>query len=171
MVRRVVDGRRPRPRYRQALERRVRRLPVRTQLFVVVPVEVDLIASRLVGLVDGIAHAEQDALLLGPPVVTLAHVEHERERMLGLLRHVREADDLVPHGHHGNLDSDHPTDIPRPPRTASINDPLRLEGAVGALDGVAVTLLADTENLTHLEEVHRAITEYRTRGIAGRHRR
>src|SRR5918995_5813985 len=75
VIRRVVDGRRPGPRYRQAPESRVGRLPVRSHLFVVVPVEVDLVASRLVSLVDGIAHAEQDTLLLGPPVITLAHVE------------------------------------------------------------------------------------------------
>src|SRR5215216_2027683 len=49
MVRRIVDGSRPRPRYRQAPERRVSGLPVRSHPLVVVPVEVDLIASRLVG--------------------------------------------------------------------------------------------------------------------------
>src|SRR5215211_7602246 len=171
MVRRVIDGRRPRPRYRQVLERRMCRLPVRTQLLVVVPVEVDLVASRLVSLVDGVAHAEQGPLLLGPPVVTLAHVEHERERMLGPLGHVRKADDLVPHRHHRNLDPDHAPDIPRPPRPARINDPLRLEGAAGTLHRVAVAFLANFQNLAHLEEVHRLITEHRTCGIAGRHRR
>src|SRR5215211_5786562 len=171
VVRRVVDGRSPRPRYRQTPERRVRRLPVRTQPLVVVPVEVDLVAPRLVSLVDGVAHAEQDALLLGPPVVTLAHVEHERERMLGAIGHVREADDLVPHGHHRDLHPDHPSDIPRPPRTARVHDPLRLEGAAGTLESVAATLLADTRHLAHLEEIHRVITEHRIRGIAGRHRR
>src|SRR5919112_1856612 len=67
MVRRIVDGSRPRPRYRQAPERRVSGLPVRSHPLVVVPVEVDLIASRLVGLVDGVTHAEQDTLLLPRP--------------------------------------------------------------------------------------------------------
>src|SRR5215212_4235474 len=106
VIRRVVDGRRPRPRYRQALERRVRGLPIGAQPLVVVPVEVDLVAPRFVRLVDGVAHAEQDPLLLGPPVVTLAHVEHERKRMFGPLGHVKEADSLVPHGHHRNLHPD-----------------------------------------------------------------
>src|SRR5829696_6338403 len=112
MVRRIVDGRRPRPRYRQGPERRVCRLPVRTQFLVVVPVKVDLVASRLVRLIDRVAHAKQNTLLLGSPVVTLAHIEHQRERMLGPLGHVREADYLVPHGHHGNLHPDHAADIP-----------------------------------------------------------
>src|SRR5215210_6670584 len=114
MIRRIVDGRRPGPRYRQALERRVCRLPVRAQPLIVVPVEVDLVTPRFVRLVDGIAHTEQDTLLLRPPVVTLAHVEHERERMLDPRGHVREADDLVPHGHHRNLYPDHPANVPRP---------------------------------------------------------
>src|SRR5215210_3399524 len=171
LVRRIVDGRRPRPRDRQASERRVRRLPVRAQPLVVVPVEVDLVPPRSVRLVHGIAHAQKNTLLLGPPVVTLAHVEHERERMLGPLGHVRKADDLVPHRHHRNLDPDHAPDIPRPPRPARINDPLRLEGAAGTLHRVAVAFLANFQNLAHLEEVHRLITEHRTCGIAGRHRR
>src|SRR5215213_1276711 len=171
VVRRVIDGRSPRSRDRQAPERRVRGLPVGAQPLVVVPVEVDLVAFRLVGLVDGVAHAEQDTLLLGPPVVTLAHVEHERERMLGPLGHVREADDLVPHGHHGNLHPDHPSNIPRPPRPAGVHDPLRLEGTAGTLDNEAVGLLADAGHLAHLEEIHRVITEHRIRGVAGSHRR
>src|SRR5215211_410573 len=62
VVRRVVDGRRPRPRDRQAPERRVRRLPIRAQSLVVVPVEVDLVASCLICLVNGVAHAKQDTL-------------------------------------------------------------------------------------------------------------
>src|SRR5215217_2289383 len=171
MVRRIVDGSRPRPRYRQAPERRVSRLPVRSHPLVVVPVEVDLIASRLVSLVDGVTHAEQDTLLLGPPVVTLAHVENERERMFGPLGHVREADDLVPHGHHGNLHPDHAADIPRPPRTSSVNYPLRLESAARTLDRVPPAPLLDARHLAHLEEVNRIIEEHRRCGIAGRHRR
>src|SRR5215210_5420256 len=171
VVRRVIDGRRPRPRYRQAPERRVSGLPVRAQPVVVVPVEVDLVASRLVSLVDGVAHAKQDTLLLGSPVVTLAHVEHQRERMLGPLRHVREADDLVPHGHHGNLHPDHAAHIPRPPRTSSIHYPLRLESAARTLDYVPPAPLLDARHLAHLEQVNRIIEEHRTSGIAGSHRR
>src|SRR5919112_1980676 len=171
MVRRIVDGSRPRPRYRQAPERRVSGLPVRSHPLVVVPVEVDLIASRLVSLVDGVTHAEQDTLLLGPPVITLAHVEHERERMLSPLGYVREADDLLPHGHHGNLHTDHAADIPRPPRTSSVHYPLRLESAARTLDHVPPALFLDAPHLAHLEQVNRIIEEYRTGGIAGRHRR
>src|SRR5215216_6016552 len=171
MVRRIVDGSRPRPRYRQAPERRVSGLPVRSHPLVVVPVEVDLIASRLVSLVDGVTHAEQDPLLLGSPVVTLAHVENERERMFGPLGHVREADDLVPHGHHRNLHPDHAADIPRPPRTSSVNYPLRLERAARTLDRVPPAPLLDTRHLAHLEEVNSIIEEHRRCGIAGRHRR
>src|SRR5215210_7398955 len=63
MVRRIVDGRRPRARYRQGPERRVCRLPVRTQPLVVVPVEVDLVASRLISPIDRVAHAKQNTLL------------------------------------------------------------------------------------------------------------
>src|SRR5919112_2253340 len=46
VVRRVVDGRGPRPRDRQAPERRVRGLPIGAQPLIIVPVEVDLVASR-----------------------------------------------------------------------------------------------------------------------------
>src|SRR5215203_4232195 len=171
VVRRVVDGRRPRPRYRQTSERRVCRLPVMAQPLVVVPVEVDLVAPRLVSLVNGVAHAKQNTLLFGPPVVTLAHVEHQRERMLGPLRHVREADDLVPHGHHGNLHPDHAADIPRPPRTSCVHYPLRLESAACTLDHVPPAPLLDASHLAHLEQVNRIIEEHRTSGIAGSHRR
>src|SRR5215218_1157006 len=45
VVRRVIDGRRPRPRCRQAPERRVCGLPIGAQPLEVVPVEVDLVAS------------------------------------------------------------------------------------------------------------------------------
>src|SRR5215218_5248832 len=171
VVRRVVDGRSPRPRYWQTPERRVRRLPVRTQPLVVVPVEVDLVAPRLVSLVHGVAHAEQETLLLGPPVVTLAHVEHQRERMLEPLGHVREADDLVPHRHHRNLYPDHAAYIPRPPRPARVHNPLRLEYAARTLDHVPPTLLFDGRHLAHLEQVNRIVVEHRAGGIAGRHRR
>src|ERR671910_1261768 len=157
VVRRVVDGRRPRPRYRQAPERRVCRLPVRTHPVVVVPVEVDLVASRLISPIDRVAHAKQNTLLLGSPVVTLAHIEHQRERMLGPLGHVREADYLVPHGHHGNLHPDHAADIPRPPRPASVHYPLCLESAADTLDRVVVALLADARHLAYLEQVDRII--------------
>src|SRR5215212_6993246 len=171
VVRRVVDGRGPRPRDRQAPERRVRGFPIGAQPLEVIPVEVDLVAPRLIGLVHRVAHAEQDALLLGPPVVTLAHVEYERKRMCGPLGHVREADDLVPHGHHRDLHPDHPSDIPRPPWPPRVHNPLRLEGAPYGLDFVPPAPLLDAPHLTHLEEVNLVITEYRTRGIAGRHRR
>src|SRR5215208_5232829 len=171
VVRRVVDGRRPRPRYRQCPERRVCRLPVRTQPLVVVPVEVDLVASRLISIIDRVAHAKQNTLLLGPPVVTLAYVEHQRERMLGPLGHVRESDDLVPHSHHGNLHPDHAADIPRPPRPSSVHYPLCLEIAARTLDRVVIALLADARHLAHLEQVDRIVEEHRTGGIAGRHRR
>src|SRR5829696_1616976 len=149
MVRRVVDGRRPRPRDRQALERRMCRLPVRTQLLVVVPVEVDLVPPGSVRLVDGVAHAEQGPLLLGPPVVPLAHIEHERERMLGPLGHVGEADDLVPHGHHRYLQADHHAHLVRPPRPTRVYDPLCFEGAASTLHRVAVAFLADSRHLAH----------------------
>src|SRR5215218_1464299 len=171
VIRRVIDRGRPRARYRQGPERRVCRLPVRTQSLVVVPVEVDLVASRLVSLIDRVAHAKQNTLLLGPPVVALAHVEHQRERMLSPLRHVREADDLVPHGHHGNLHPDHAANIPRPPRTSSVHYPLRLESAAHTLDHVPSTPLLDAPHLAHLQQVNRIIEEHRTGGIAGRHRR
>src|SRR5215210_2053694 len=91
--------------------------------------------------------------------------------MFGPLGHVGEADDLVPHSHHGDLHPDHPSDIPRSPRTARVHNPLRLEGAPYGLDGVTVALLTDAGHFAHLEEVHRITTEHRTRGIAGRHRR
>src|SRR5215218_9914161 len=171
VVRRVIDGRRPHPRYRQAAERRVCRLPVRTQPLIVVPVEVDLVAPRLVSLVDRVAHAKQDTLLLGPPVITLAHVENQRERMLSPLGHVREADDLVPHGHHGNVHPDHAADIPCPPRPTSVHYPLRLESATCTLDHVPPALLLDAPHLAHLEQINRIIEEHRTGGIAGRYRR
>src|SRR5215210_3938922 len=91
--------------------------------------------------------------------------------MFGPLGHVGEANDLVPHGHHGDLHPDHPSDSPRSPRTARVHNPLRLEGAPYGLDGVKGALLTDAGHFAHLEEVHRITTEYRTRGIAGRHRR
>src|SRR5215203_1274500 len=161
VVRRVIDGRRPRSRYRQGPERRVCRLPVRTQPLVVVPVEVDLVASRLISLIDRVAHAKQNTLLFGSPVVTLAHIEHQRKRMLGPLGHVREADYLVPHGHHGNLHPDHAADIPRPPRPASVHYPLCLESAAGTLDHVPPALLLDAPHSFSTPAARRTSTSRR----------
>src|SRR5215217_1284007 len=168
VVRRIVYGCGPRPRHRYPRERRMGRFPVGTHLFVVVPVEADLVAPRSVRLIDRVAHAKKRTLLLGPPVVPLAHVEYERKRVHRVTVQYREGDDLMPHRHDGHLYPGHGANLVRPPRPAGVNHPLRLEEPMPCLHSVMIATLLDTENLAHLEQVNRLLREDGAGGVAGR---
>src|SRR5215217_742375 len=170
VVGRVIYGRRPSSRNGQVLQRRERRLPVGAHLFVVVPVEVDLITPRRVGFVQGIAEAQGRTLFLGTDVVTLAHGEEKRERVGGTFGDGREGDDLVAYGHYRHVQSDHRPDVAGATRTSRVHYPLRLEGAPRGMDCIAAIISLDVLDFAHLKEVHRLRTHHRISCVAGRYR-
>src|SRR5215208_2175703 len=171
MIGRVVYGSRPGSRDGQALQRWERQLPLGAHFFVVVPVEVDLVAPRRVGFVQRIAEAQGRTLFLGTDIVTLAHDKEKRERVSSTFGDDREGDDLVAYSHYRHVQTDHRPDVAGATRTSRVHYPLCLEGAPRGMDCIAAINSLDVLDFAHLKEVHRLRTHHRISCVAGRYRR